>query len=322
MIKIGIIMDPIATIKPHKDTSFALLLAAQQRGYQIYYIPFDSLALHNNEVQGSIYPAQVQDQDDSWYHLEAPADKPLATLDAIFMRKDPPFNQEYIYATYLLELVEAQGTLVINKPQSLRDANEKLFTAWFPQFTPPTLVTRRTDLIRKFIEDKQDVILKPLDGMGGASIFRVTATDPNRSVIIETLTQHGQTSIMAQTYLPAIQAGDKRILIINGQVASHVLARIPAQGETRGNLAAGGHGVVQPLQDEDRQIATAIAPELIKRGLYFVGLDVIGNKVTEINVTSPTCLREIEAETGLCLTNDLFDFIEQSCSNKSVIVKQ
>lgn len=320
MIKIGIIMDPIDKIYPHKDTSFALLLAAQQREHQIFYIPFDSLAMQNSIVYGRIYPAQVQDQQDNWYHLDAPLEQPLTTLDAIFMRKDPPFNQEYIYATYLLDLVETQGTLVINKPQSLRDANEKLFTAWFPQFTPSTLVTRRTDLIQHFIEQEQDVILKPLDGMGGTSVFRVTATDPNRSVIMETLTQYGQSSIMAQTYLPAIQAGDKRILIINGQVASHVLARIPAQGETRGNLAAGGRGVVQPIQREDKQIAEAIAPELVKRGLYFVGLDVIGNKVTEINVTSPTCLREIEAATGQCLTNDLFDSIERACANNKVSI--
>jgi glutathione synthase len=234
----------------------------------------------------------------------------LADLDAILMRKDPPFDTEYIYATYMLERAEQAGTLIVNKPQSLRDCNEKLFTAWFPSFTPRTLVTRSKDKIKQFHQQYHDIIIKPLDGMGGSSIFRITEKDPNVSVIIETLTAHGTQYAMIQEYMPEIVDGDKRILIVDGEPMPYCLARIPAQGETRGNLAAGGYGEPRPLSQSDRMIAEAIGPELKKRGLIFVGLDVIGDKVTEINVTSPTCIREIEAMFPINIAGKLMDAIE------------
>ena len=225
------------------------------------------------------------------------------------MRKDPPFDNEYIYSTYILELAEKLGSLIVNKPQSLRDANEKLFTAWFPECTPDTVVSRRADILRDFIAKHSDVILKPLDGMGGASIFRVKADDPNIGVIIETLTDHGKTTAMAQKFIPEITEGDKRILVIEGKPIPYALARIPAKGETRGNLAAGGRGVAVPLSDSDYAIVDRVAPTLVEKGLIFVGLDVIGSCLTEINVTSPTCIREIDAAYGTDIATDLMDAI-------------
>tara|TARA_B100001094_G_scaffold285592_1_gene299844 strand:+ start:10380 stop:11324 length:945 start_codon:yes stop_codon:yes gene_type:complete len=310
MIKLGIIMDPIEHIHIKKDTSFAMLLAAQARQYELYYMELQDLYLQDGTTYASMRRLHVQEDESNWYRFESNTDQALTELDVVLMRKDPPFDSEYIYSTYLLERAEIDGVLVVNKPQSLRDANEKLFTAWFSQFTPPTLVSKQYKHLKAFIEKHQDVILKPLDGMGGASIFRVRQDDPNRNVIMETLTQHEQQFIMAQTFLPAIAQGDKRILIVDGQVVSHCLARIPAQGETRGNLAAGGRGVVQKLNEDEQRIAQAIAPELKKRGLIFVGLDMIGNHITEINVTSPTCLREIEREAQLDITGMLLDAIE------------
>ncbi|MGL5668161.1 MAG: glutathione synthase, partial [Shewanella sp.] len=235
---------------------------------------------------------------------------PLSELNVVLMRKDPPFDTEYIYATYMLERAEEQGVLIVNKPQSLRDANEKLFTAWFSEFTPETIVTRDANRIRAFHQAKGDIILKPLDGMGGTSIFRVKQDDPNLGVIIETLTQYGDQYAMAQAFIPEITKGDKRILVVDGEPVPYALARIPKKGETRGNLAAGGSGVAQPLSDSDWKIARAIGPELKKRGLIFVGLDVIGDKLTEINVTSPTCIREIQAAFDVDITGMLFDAIE------------
>jgi len=227
------------------------------------------------------------------------------------MRKDPPFDTEYIYATYILQRAEDEGTLIVNKPQSLRDCNEKLFTAWFPELTPTTIVTRKAETIKTFREKHGDVILKPLDGMGGASIFRVRQGDPNVSVIIETLTNHGNNYCMAQTFVPDISNGDKRILVVDGEPMPYCLARIPAQGETRGNLAAGGRGEARPLSETDWAIANAVAPTLKEKGLIFVGLDVIGDRLTEINVTSPTCIREIEAAFDISITGKLMDAIER-----------
>ena len=229
----------------------------------------------------------------------------------VLMRKDPPFDTEYIYATYMLERAEEQGVLIVNKPQSLRDANEKLYTSWFSQFTPKTLVSRDAKRLKAFYQAEQDVILKPLDGMGGASIFRLQPGDANVSVIIETLTAHGSRYAMAQRFIPQISDGDKRILVVNGKPVPYCLARIPASGETRGNLAAGGRGEARPLSDSDWAIANAVAPTLKAKGLVFVGLDVIGDKLTEINVTSPTCIREIEAAFPISITAMLFDEIEQ-----------
>jgi glutathione synthase len=315
-IKLGILMDPIESININKDTSFAMLMAAQARGYELFYMEMRDLYLQDGEAFAMTHALTVHADPKQWFTKAEPVATKLGDLDVILMRQDPPFDQEYIYSTYLLERAEMAGALVVNKPQSLRDANEKLFTAWFAEFTPKTLVSKSKALLKDFIAKEQDVIVKPLDGMGGASIFRVKANDPNQSVILETLTNHEQQFIMAQAFIPEIAQGDKRILIVNGQVVPYALARIPAQGETRGNLAAGGRGVVQPLSASDQAIATAIAPELKRRGLWFVGLDVIGDKVTEINVTSPTCLQEIEREGKLSVTDLLFDGIEAELTTR------
>ncbi len=308
---VGVIMDPIETLVPYKDTSFAMMLEAQRRGLSLYYMTLSHLSLDNGVPMCQAYPVQVQDQTHDFYRLGTPELRPLASLDVILMRKDPPFDQEFLYATHLLSLAEAAGTLVVNRPQSLRDFNEKLFTAWFPQHVPPTLVSRNADAIRAFHQQHQDVICKPLDGMGGASIFRVKADGNNLGVVIETLTQKAQKYMMVQAYLPEIVEGDKRVLIVDGQVMPYCLARLPSQGETRGNLAAGGRGRPQALSDSDRALAEAIIPTLNEKGLLFVGLDVIGDKITEINVTSPTCVREIEAAFDINIVGYLFDGIER-----------
>lgn len=302
-------MDPISQVKVAKDSSMAMMLEAQSRGYELYYIEMKDLYLDQGRCFATTHKVKVFDDSNHWYELSDPQDIPLSDLDAVLMRKDPPFDTEFIYATYMLERAEVEGTLIVNKPQSLRDCNEKLFTAWFSDLTPRTLVTRSSDKIRQFHQAEKDIIIKPLDGMGGASIFRIKEEDANVGVIIETLTNHGQQYAMVQEYMPEIVDGDKRILIVNGEPMPYCLARIPATGETRGNLAAGGRGVAQPLSESDKAIADAIAPELKKRGLYFVGLDVIGNKVTEINVTSPTCIREIEAAYDINISGKLMDAI-------------
>ncbi|TWX69726.1 glutathione synthase [Colwellia demingiae] len=312
VIKLGIVMDPISQVKVAKDSSMAMMLEAQQRGYELYYMEMKDLYLEQGQCRATTHRVKVFDDSEHWYELSDPQDIAVSELDAVLMRKDPPFDTEFIYATYLLERAEVEGTLIVNKPQSLRDCNEKLFTAWFSEFTPKTLVTRSSDKIREFHNKLQDVIIKPLDGMGGASIFRIKADDVNVGVIIETLTNHGEQYAMVQEFMPEIADGDKRILIVNGEPMPYCLARIPAQGETRGNLAAGGRGVARPLSVSDKAIADAIAPELKKRGLYFVGLDVIGDKVTEINVTSPTCIREIEAAYPINISGKLMDAIEDN----------
>ena len=315
-IKLGIVMDPISAINIKKDSSFAMLLQAQQRGYQIHYMEMADLYLLEGEARASTKLLTVQQDANSWYSFGSSQDIALGELDVILMRKDPPFDTEYIYATYILERAEDKGTLIVNKPQSLRDANEKLYTSWFSQFTPKTLVSRDAKRLKAFYQAEQDVILKPLDGMGGASIFRLKPQDANVSVIIETLTEHGSRYAMAQRYIPQITDGDKRILVVNGKPVPYCLARIPASGETRGNLAAGGRGEARPLSDSDWQIANAIGPVLKAKGLIFVGLDVIGDKLTEINVTSPTCIREIEAAFPISITAMLFDEIEQLLSQR------
>ncbi|MGS0692139.1 glutathione synthase [Shewanella sp. 0m-4] len=310
MIKLGIVMDPISEINIKKDSSFAMLMAAQSRGYQLFYMEMKDLAMVNGQAMATMSALTVKNDPQQWYQLEDAIDTPLADLDVILMRKDPPFDTEFVYSTYMLERAEEQGVLIVNKPQSLRDANEKLFTAWFSEFTPETIVTRSEQRIRAFHQAKGDIILKPLDGMGGSSIFRVKKDDPNLGVIIETLTSEGQQYAMAQAFIPDISAGDKRILVVDGEPVPYSLARIPQKGETRGNLAAGGRGVAQPLSESDWHIARTIGPELKKRGLIFVGLDVIGDKLTEINVTSPTCIKEIEAAFDVDITGMLMDAIE------------
>ncbi|MDO6445864.1 glutathione synthase [Colwellia sp. 1_MG-2023] len=311
-IKLGIVMDPISQVKVKKDSSMAMMLEAQKRGYEIHYMEMQDLYLYQGQCRANSQKITVFDDTEHWYELAEPEDIAVESLDAVLMRKDPPFDTEYIYATYMLERAEVAGTLIVNKPQSLRDCNEKLFTAWFPELTAKTLVTRKSEQIRAFHQEEKDVIIKPLDGMGGSSIFRIKEQDPNVGVIIETLTNHGNQYAMVQEFMPEIKDGDKRILIVNGEPMPYCLARIPAQGETRGNLAAGGTGRAQPLSASDKMIAETIAPELKKRGLYFVGLDVIGDKVTEINVTSPTCIREIEAAYPINISGKLMDAIEQN----------
>lgn len=323
MIKLGIVMDPISTIKIKKDSSFAMLLEAQHRGYEIHYLEMGDLYLLQDEAYGHTKQLINIKQDTmQWYEFGAEQDIALKNLDVILMRKDPPFDTEYIYATYILERAEQAGSFIVNKPQSLRDCNEKLFTAWFAKLTPDTLVTRNNKKLREFHQKYGDVIFKPLDGMGGASIFRLTKDDPNVSVIIETLTQHGQRFCMAQDYLPAIKEGDKRVLVVDGEPVPYCLARIPAQGETRGNLAAGGSGEARPLTGSDWKIARTVAPILKEKGLIFVGLDIIGDRLTEINVTSPTCIREIEAAfSDISITGMLFDAIEKRLTAKQQINK-
>lgn len=311
---IGIVMDPISAINIKKDSSFAMLLAAQAKGWSLYYMEQQDLFLHQGIVSAEMKPLRVFQNADKWFELGDSQTLPLADLDAILMRKDPPFDMEYIYSTYLLEQAKAAGVLIVNNPQSLRDANEKLYTAWFPQCCPPTLVSRKKHLIREFHQQHHDIILKPLDGMGGASIFRVKHDDPNFSVIIETLTDHGRKSVMVQKFIPEIVDGDKRILMINGEPVPYALARIPAEGETRGNLAAGGRAEGRPLTERDRWICQQVGPTLREKGLLFVGLDVIGNYLTEINVTSPTCIRELDTQFNLNIAADLMDCIEQQFS--------
>lgn len=306
-IKLGVVMDPIADIAFKKDTSLALLHAAQERGCELFYMEQSDLSIQNGKAMGRMAPLKVAMNPDHWFDLGDYREQPLAELNIILMRKDPPFDSEFIYSTYILERAEQEGVLVANKAQSLRDCNEKVFATAFPELMSPTIVTRRADLLKAFHKEHGDVIFKPLDGMGGSSIFRLRADDPNVSVIIETLTNHGSQQIMAQRFIPEITAGDKRILMIDGEPVPFCLARIPAQGETRGNLAAGGQGVTQPLSDENRAIAEKVGPVLKEKGLYFVGLDIIGNNLTEINVTSPTCVREISRDSGIDVAGLLID---------------
>jgi glutathione synthase len=305
-IKLGIVMDPISAINIKKDTSFAMLTEAQKRGYDLYYMEMGDLYILNGEPRAITKSLRVQNDAAQWYTFESEQDICLGDLDTLLMRKDPPFDSEFLYATQIFELAENLGCLVVNKASALRDFNEKLFTSLFPDLIPDTLVTSNNKLIRAFHAKHRDIICKPLDGMGGASIFRVKEDGNNLGVIIETLTELGTRYAMFQEYLP-----DKRILIVDGQVIPYALARLPAKNETRGNLAAGGTGRPQPLSESDFAIANNIAKNLSAQGLLFVGLDVIGNKVTEINITSPTCVKEIEGQYDINICGILFDAIEK-----------
>lgn len=310
-IKLGIVMDPIESIKPYKDSSLAMLLAAQQRGWELHYFLQENLLIDNGIAQGYGQRLTVADNEDNWFTLSESTLMPLGDLDVILMRKDPPFDSQFLYSTFILESAEKLGTLIVNKPQSLRDCNEKVFATDFPQCCPPVLITANAERIKQFYKEHSDIILKPLDGMGGASIFRVKPNDPNLSVIIETLTQHQSQSLMAQRFIPEITQGDKRILLIDGSPVPFALARIPAAGETRGNLAAGGRGEAQPLTARDYWICEQVAPTLREKGLLFVGIDVIGNYLTEINVTSPTCIRELDQQCDLNIAGQLMDCIDE-----------
>jgi len=308
-VKLGVVMDPIADINVKKDTTLAMLLAAQRRGWELYYMEQSDLSLDQGLARATVRRLSVEDNPESWFEVGSPQDIALSDLDVVLMRKDPPFDMDFIYSTYILEAAQREDTLVVNDPRSLRDCNEKLFATQFPQCCPPLIVAASAARLKAFHAEHGDVIFKPLDGMGGASIFRVKAGDPNLSVIIETLTDHGRQQIMAQKFLPEIVDGDKRILMVDGVPAEYGLARIPMSGETRGNLAAGGSGVAMPLTDRERWICSQVAPVLREKGLLFVGLDVIGDYLTEINVTSPTCVRELDRAHQLDIAGDLMEAI-------------
>lgn len=308
-IKLGVVMDSIARINYKKDSTLAMLWAAQDRGWELFYMEQADMYLEQGAARARMSPLTVFREPQQWFRLEPAQDGPLEQLDVILMRKDPPFDNEYIYSTYILEAAERKGTLVVNRCQSLRDCNEKVFATQFPHCCPPVMVSASMQRLKDFQKLHGDTIFKPLDSMGGDAIFRVRPGDPNISVILELLTQHGTRTIMAQKFIPQIDAGDKRILMINGEPVPYCLARVPLVGETRGNLAAGGTGRPQPLSERDRWIAAEVGPSLRQKGLLFVGIDVIGDYLTEVNVTSPTCIREIDAEYNLDIGGQLMECI-------------
>ena len=309
-LHIGIVMDDINSIKTVKDSSFAMMLAAQKRGWVIHYMQQHNLYTSKETAYADTQQIRVTDSPDNWFEVISESTIELKNLDVILMRKDPPFDIEYITTTYILDMVHQAGTLVINRPSSLRDYNEKMFITQFPQCCTPLLISRDSDKLRDFVSEHKDVILKPLDGMGGISIFRVSPLDSNLSVILETITQYDQKTVMAQCFIPEITQGDKRILLIDGTPIPYALARIPAEGETRGNLAAGANAVGLALSDNDLWICEQIGPTLKEKGIIFAGIDVIGNYLTEINITSPTCIRELDTLYDLDIASQLFDCIE------------
>ena len=315
-MKIAFLADPLSGFKTYKDSTYAMMAEAAKRGHQIYAFEQKDMAVESGKVTANVKRIELtalgHDIAHDWYRADEPKAMGLHELDAVVMRKDPPFDMEYIYATYLLELAEGQGARIFNKPSAIRNHNEKLTIAQFPQFTVPTLVTSSDARLRAFQQEHKEVILKPLDGMGGAGIFRVTEDGMNLGSIIETLTQNGTRTIMIQRYIPEIVHGDKRVLLIGGKVVPFSLARIPQGGEVRGNLAAGGRGEARPLSERDRAIGEALAPPLLERGLLLVGLDVIGDYLTEVNVTSPTCFQEIAQQAGFNVAGMFIDAIENS----------
>jgi len=305
------ILDPLEDLKAYKDSSVAMMRVAASRGHAVWACQQGDLAWAGGSIAADTLRLQVTGDDHDWYALEHQVRRPLAGFDVVLMRKDPPFDMEYLYSTYLLELAEAGGARVVNSARAIRDFNEKLAIAKFAQFTPPSLVTRKEAALREFLAEHGDIVLKPLDGMGGHSVFRVHRQDHNVGVILETLTHYGTRSVMAQRYLPEIAKGDKRVLVIDGEPVPYALARIPKPGETRGNLAAGGTGVAQPLSARDREIAGTLGPQLKAQGLMLVGLDVIGDCLTEVNVTSPTCMVEINQQTGFNVAGMMIDALER-----------
>jgi len=319
-VRIAFIIDPIARLSLKKDSSLAMIRAAQQRDWQVFCLQLDDMLLHEGQPKALMRPLKLSasfaaslDPADAepgkWYQTGEEVLTPLSDMDVIMMRKDPPFNLEYIYATYFLERAEEAGVLVVNRPQSLRDCNEKFFATAFPEVCPPLVISRREDVLREFQRQHKNVVFKPLDGMGGASVFRIMDGDANLGVVLETLTDFGRQQTMGQLYLPDIVDGDKRILLIDGEPIPYALARVPMAGEARGNLAAGGTGEGRPLTARDREIAETVGPELKRRGLLFVGIDVIGDYLTEVNVTCPTCIRELDAQFSLDIAGMLMDKI-------------
>jgi len=309
-LDIVVVMDPIGSIKIAKDSTFAMLLEAQRRGHRLHYVIPGGLFLRDGVAHAHTAALTVRDDPRAWFELRQPSHIELGRGHVVLMRKDPPVDASYLHDTQILGLAQRAGALVVNDPQGLRDMNEKLTALEFPQCCPPTLVSRDAAAIKAFIAEHGDAVLKTLDGMGGRSIFRARAGDPNTNVILETLTEGGRHLAMAQRYIPEITAGDKRILLVDGVAVDYCLARIPQGDEFRGNLAAGGRGEGRPLSDRDRWIAAQVGPEMKRRGMLFVGLDVIGDYLTEVNVTSPTCIRELDAQFGLNIAGQLFDAIE------------
>jgi glutathione synthase len=316
-MNIAFVLDPLDTIKTYKDSSYAMMREAAARGHALATLQQEDLIWRDGRVLGYARDLSLTANDKRWYRVGDTKPAPLETFDVVLMRKDPPFDMEYLYSTYLLELAEKQGARVVNSPRAVRDHNEKLAIARFAQFTVPTLVTRVEQLIRDFLAEHGDIIVKPLDGMGGTSVFRLQRQDPNIGVVIETITHYGRRTVMAQRFIAEIVKGDKRILVIDGKPAPYSLARIPKQGETRGNLAAGATGAAQPLTTRDREIAEAVGPELRAQGLMLVGLDVIGDYLTEVNVTSPTCMREIADQTGFNVAALMIDALEKAVKSKA-----
>lgn len=308
----GVIMDPIAGIAMYKDSTFAMLLEAQRRGHELWYMEPSDMTVDDGAAMAHMRLLEVRDNRDDWFTLGERRYRRLDSLDILLMRKDPPFDMDYVYTTYMLDLAEQGGVTVVNRPQALRDANEKCFITQFPQCCVPMRITRRSAEIRAFTEEHGLSVVKPLDGMGGESIFQLKPQDPNLNVILETITAKDRKLVMVQRYIPEITEGDKRILVVDGTPVDYALARIPGAGDFRGNLAKGGTGVGVALNDRDRWIVSQVSPELKRRGIVFAGLDVIGEWLTEINVTSPTCIRELDAEFGLNIAGDLFDALEAS----------
>ena len=309
-LDVAVVMDPIGSIKIGKDTSFAMMLEAQRRGHRLHYVLPGGLSLDGSRPMARVAPVEVRDDPTDWYRLASAARRPLTDFDVVLMRTDPPVDADYLHDTHVLEMARDQGVLVVNDPRGLRDLNEKLGALLFPDCCPPTRVSRDTGELKAFVLEHGQAVLKPLDGMGGRSIFRAAAGDANLNVILETLTGGGRHLALAQKWIPEIADGDKRILLVDGEPVPYCLARIPQGDEFRGNLAAGGRGVGRPLSDRDRWIAARVGPEMKRRGMLFVGLDVIGDWLTEVNVTSPTCARELDAQFGLNITASLFDAIE------------
>ncbi|MGB8437449.1 MAG: glutathione synthase [Burkholderiales bacterium] len=313
-MRIGVILDPLSSIKTYKDTTYAMMVEAARRGHELYFMLQESLMWKGGVVVGENAKLTLTGDKERWYHIELPQQTSLSEFDAVLMRKDPPFDAEYVASTWLLEQAVRDGARVFNDPRAIRDHSEKLAVMEFPQFCVPTLVTRLAGQIHAFIEAHGDVVVKPLDGMGGESVFRVTDADPNRYVIVETITAHGRRTVMAQRYIPEIRDGDKRILVIAGKPVPFSLARIPKPGETRGNLAVGGTGVARPLSERDLEIANTLGPVLASRGLLLVGLDVIGDYLTEVNVTSPTCFREITDQSGFDVPGMFIDALDAAAN--------
>ena len=314
-MKIGFVADPLATFNTKKDSTYAMMVEASRRGHEIHAMLQEDLVWKRDSVLARMSRVTVRPDPKHWYELDAARETPLKELDCVLMRKDPPFDIEYVTSTWLLEQAQREGARVFNDPRALRDHSEKMSLSQFSRFIPPTLVSRSAAQLQAFIDEHADVVLKPLDGMGGHSIFRVTDNDANRNVIIEMLSEDGRRTVMAQRYIPEIRDGDKRVLLIAGKPVPYALARIPKAGETRGNLATGGTGVARPLSARDREIAEALGPELARRGLLLVGLDVIGDYLTEVNVTSPTCFQEIRDQTGFDVPGMFVDALEKACAH-------